>query len=161
MELSFIVAVAENNVIGQDNQLPWHLPADLKYFKKITTGHTIIMGRKTYESIGKPLPNRRSVIVTRQTGYEASGCTVVASIAEALDLCSDEQEVFLIGGAELYSHAMDRADKLYITHIHHTIQGDRYFPEITKNTWKEIEREDCSADEKNPYDYSFVVYKRR
>lgn len=124
--LSFIVAMDENNVIGKDNDLPWYLPNDLKYFKKMTSGHTIIMGRKTFESIGRPLPNRKNIVLTRDQQYKAEGCTVIHSVDE-LESYLHEDEVFLIGGAELFKTTLPKADRLYITRIHATFDGDTFF----------------------------------
>ena len=124
-----VVAIAKNNAIGKDNQLLWHLPKDLKHFKEITSGHTIIMGRKTYESVGKPLPNRRNIIITRQN-ITIEGCEVVNSIEDALKLCAGEDEVFIVGGAEIYKQAMALTDRIYLTIVHHEFEGDTYFPEI-------------------------------
>ncbi len=162
MMISQIVAVAENNVIGKDNDLIWRLPADLKYFKKTTSGHHILMGRKNYESIGKPLPNRTSVIITRNKDYKAEGCIVVNSITEALEVAkaNGETEAFIIGGGEIYKSSMDKTDKIYYTEVHESFDGDTFYPELDKGKWKEISRETHSKDEKNPYDYSFVVYEK-
>lgn len=156
MNISIIVAAAENNVIGKDNDMPWRLSADLKRFKKLTMGHHIIMGRKTFESIGKPLPGRTSVIITRNKDYKQDGCIVVHSLQEALQTISDE-EVFIIGGGEIYNIAFPMANKLYLTRVHVSLEGDTCIPEVDE-TWKEVEREDFQKDEKNQYDYSFIDY---
>lgn len=148
MILSIIVAFDERRLIGRDNGLPWHLPADLKHFKSITMGHSMIMGRKTFESIGKPLPGRRSVVVTRKKGYLPEGVTVVHSLEEALQLCSGEDEVFVIGGAQIFEQAMPLASKLYITQIHHIFEGDTFFPEIAREHWNLISTENHESDEK-------------
>lgn len=161
MSVNIIVAIAENNVIGKDNTLIWHLPADLKYFKQLTTGNTVIMGRKTYDSIGKPLPNRRNVVITRNKDLKIDGCDLVNSLEEALDLTKTEENVFIIGGAQIYKEAMSVADKLYITEVKQQFDGDAFFPEIKKDQWEEILRDEHKADEKNKIDYSFVTYKRR
>jgi dihydrofolate reductase len=158
--IALVVAMAENNVIGKDNKLIWHLPADLKHFKQITSGHPIIMGRKTFESIGKPLPNRTNIIVTRQTELEVAGCLVANSLAEALMLAQQlDSEVFVIGGAEIYQQALFLADTIYVTKVHHSFEGDTFFPEIDSVLWQEVSREKHEPDEKNSYPYSFVTYK--
>lgn len=159
MLISFVVAVDKNNLIGGNNQLVWHLPADLRHFKDITSGHAIIMGRKTFESMGRPLKNRRNIVITRQT-VEIPGCEVVHSLQEALDLCKGDQEVFVIGGAEIFRQAMPVAGRIYLTRIHHAFEGDTYFPEPDKNKWEITEQEDHYADEKNPYNYSFITLER-
>jgi dihydrofolate reductase len=161
MIVSFIVATDENNLIGKNNQLPWHLPADLQYFKKITTGHYIIMGRKTFESIGRPLPNRTTVIITQQPDYKSEGCIVVNSIEEALEASKNEGEVFIIGGAEIFKTALHKADRLYLTRIHHNFDGDVYLPQLNLENWKEVKREDHPPDEKNHYPYSFIILEKK
>jgi dihydrofolate reductase len=160
MTISIIVAIGENNAIGKNNQLLWHMPADLKYFKNKTAGHTIIMGRKTFDSVGKPLPNRRNIVVTRQD-ITIPGCEVVKSINDAIALCKGENEVFIGGGAEIYRESMDRTDKIYLTIIHKMFDADTFFPEIDFNQWIETEHEDHQADEKNKFPYSFVTLERR
>jgi len=159
MIVSAVVAIAENHAIGKNNQLLWHLPNDLKHFRLITTGHTVIMGRKTYESVGKPLPNRRNIIITRQQ-IEIAGCEVVSSIEEALALCAAEQEVFIVGGAEIYKLAMPLTDRIYLTIVHQSFEADAFFPEISKTEWTEAQREDYAADEKNTIPYSFITLNR-
>ena len=161
MTISLIFAASENNVIGNNNQLIWHLPADLKFFKKTTTGHHIVMGRKTYESVGKPLPHRTNVIITRNTNYKASGCIVVQSLEEALKIAAADNEIFIAGGGEIFKHAFDLATKIYFTKIHHFFEGDTYAPDIDPKVWKEIKREDFEPDEKNKYAYSFMEFVRR
>ncbi|MGP4071895.1 dihydrofolate reductase [Piscibacillus sp. B03] len=158
--LSFIVAMDENGVIGKDNDLPWYLPNDLKYFKEVTSGHNIIMGRKTFESIGRPLPNRKNIILTRDKTYQADGCVVVHSMKE-LESYLQEDEVFLIGGAELFNIALPRADRLYITRIHDTFEGDTYFPNIDLTKWELIEQTPGKTDERNVHDHTFLIYKRK
>ena len=160
--ITIIAAIANNNAIGKDNDLIWHLPADLKRFKKVTSGHHILMGRNTFESIGKPLPNRTSVIITRNNDYFVDGCLVANSIEEAIELSKEDNTVFIIGGAQIYKQAMERGlvDKLDITYVHHDFEADAFFPEIDLTEWREISREDFKADEKNKYDYSFVSYER-
>ncbi|MDQ1769918.1 dihydrofolate reductase [Labilibaculum sp. A4] len=161
MNVSIIVAVSRNQVIGKDNQLIWKLSADLKRFKALTTGHTIIMGRKTFESIGKPLPNRTSVIITRQADYVAEGCVVVNSLEEALEKFSDQEEVFIIGGGTIYQEALAKANKIYYTKVHKDFEGDTFFPVLDLKEWKSVNREDCFPDEKNEVPYSFIDYIRK
>ncbi len=152
----------KNRVIGKDNDLPWRLPADLAYFKKVTMGHPIVMGRKTYESIGRPLPGRENIIITRNQNYSAEGCTVLHSLDDVKKVIDDStKEVFIIGGAEIFKEAFPIADKLYITHIDEAFEGDTYFPAFSDQEWKEVSREKGVKDEKNPYDYYFSVYERK
>ncbi|MBC5863739.1 dihydrofolate reductase [Flavobacterium turcicum] len=155
-----IAAVAENNALGKNNDLLWHLPHDFKRFKAITTGHHIIMGRKTFESFPKPLPNRTHVIITRQKDYKATDCIVVSSLEEALCVCPINEDVFIIGGGEIYNLALPIADKLDLTKVHHTFEADAYFPEIDPKQWKLKNSEHHSKDEKHQYDYSFESYER-
>ncbi len=159
MIVSAIVAIAENNAIGKSNQLLWHMPNDLKHFKDITSGRTIIMGRKTFDSVGKPLPKRRNIVVTQQN-ITIPGCEVVKSIEDALVLCEGEDEVFIAGGAQIYKLAMPLTDRIYLTIIHKVFDADTFFPSIDKNDWKEVKREDFDADEKNAYPYSFITLER-
>lgn len=159
MITSIIVAISENHVIGKDNKLLWHLPKDLKHFKEITTGHTVIMGRKTYDSVGKPLPKRRNIIVTRQT-VTIEGCETVNSIEAALALCKDESEVFIVGGAEIYKQALKLTDRIYLTIIYKNFDGDSFFPEIDLNEWKEVSRENFEPDAKNLIPFSFITLER-
>lgn len=160
--ISFIVAMDSQRVIGKENQLPWHLPADLKFFKKVTMGHPIVMGRKTHESIGKPLPGRENVIVTRNKDYASDGCIVLHTIEELLQYVEEKkEEVFVIGGAELFTVMFPYADRLYLTQIEHEFEGDVYFPEFHKDEWIRISHEKGIKDEKNPYDYFFNVYERQ
>ncbi|WP_216831023.1 dihydrofolate reductase [Alkalihalobacterium elongatum] len=159
--ISFLVAMDNNRVIGKDNDLPWSLPADLAYFKKVTMGHPIIMGRKTYESIGRPLPGRENIIITRNQEYSADGCTVMHSLDDVKKFVDhSNKETFIIGGAEIFKEAFPIADKLYITHIDEEFDGDTYFPAFDEKEWKEVSREKGIKDEKNPYDYYFTVYER-
>ena len=159
--LSLIVARAENDVIGSKNDLPWYIPADLKRFKELTTGHTVVMGRKTFESIiarlGHPLPDRHNVVVTRQKSFTSKGVTVVHEVAAINDL---EGEIFIIGGAEMYQQTLDFADGLYVTEVHADIPGDTYFPAIDPSRWHEVSREPHLKNEKNQFDFDFVVYKK-
>ena len=160
MKISIVVAMASNGVIGRDNELPWHLPADLQHFKKTTMGKPILMGRKTWESIGRPLPGRTNIVITRDTAYRAEGCVVVNSIDAALEASSGQDEVMVIGGAEFYRQVLPLADTIYLTRIHATISGDTCFPELNVADWREVERSDHAADEKNPHDYSFIRLDR-
>jgi dihydrofolate reductase len=160
--ITVIAAIAKNNAIGKDNDLIWYLPADLKRFKKVTTGHYILMGRNTFESIGKPLPNRTTIIITRNKNYSKEGCLIAGSIEEAIELAKEEAQLFIIGGAQIYKEIMakDLADQLDITLVHSEFEADVFFPEINANIWKEAAREDFKADEKNDYDYSFISYQK-
>lgn len=159
--VSLIWAMAENRVIGIDNRLPWRLPADLKRFRTLTSGHHILMGRKTFESFPKPLPNRVHVVITRDRDYRPRHeCIVAHSIDEALQIARQDSEIFIIGGASLYAQTVARADRLYLTLIHAQIAGDTKFPEIEWNDWEEVGRQDAAADETNPYAYSFVDWVR-
>jgi dihydrofolate reductase len=160
MKISIVVAISENNAIGKNNQLLWYLPADLKHFKNITTGHTVIMGRKTYESLGKPLPNRRNIIITRQD-ITIEGCEVAKSIADALALGAGEKEIFILGGAEIYQQSIHLTDRIYLTIVHQKFDADSFFPEINYDEWQETEREDHQPDEKNKFAYSFITLERR
>jgi dihydrofolate reductase len=162
MKLSLIVAVAENGVIGHNNQLIWHLPNDLKQFKRLTTGHCIIMGRKTFESIGKPLPNRTSIIISRNLDFQIEGCITVNSLENAILAAKkiENEETFIIGGAEIYRLALPIIDKIYLTEVHHIFEGDTSFPVIDKTIWQETHREDFEIDEKHIVKYSFVEMER-
>jgi len=159
MIVSIIVAIGENNAIGKNNQLLWHMPNDLKHFKDVTSGSTIIMGRKTFDSVGKPLPKRRNIVVTRQD-ITIPGCEIVKSIEDGLALCKGEDEVFIGGGAEIYKLAMHLTDRIYLTIIHKSFDADTFFPEIDRKEWKEVSREDYQPDEKNPLPYSFITLER-
>jgi dihydrofolate reductase len=159
--ISLIVAMARNRVIGINNTLPWHLPADLKHFKTLTMGHHIVMGRKTYESIGKPLPGRTSVVVTRNADYSVPGVIVANSLQAAISSCGNDEEIFVIGGAELYRHAINFADRIYLTEIAADIPGDAHFAELESKHWQEIGRESHIRDEKNAYPYQFIIYDRK
>jgi len=159
--ITIIAAIGNNNELGKGNDLIWHLPADLQRFKKRTTGHAIIMGRNTFESIGKPLPNRRSIIITRNTSYQKEGCEIVHSLEDAIKLIEPQADAFIIGGAQIYKEAMEKnvVDQLDITKVHQDFDADVFFPTIDSKTWKEVSREDFSPDEKNLYTYSFINYK--
>jgi len=160
MIVTIIVAIGENNAIGKDNQLLWYLPADLRHFKDKTSGHTIIMGRKTFDSVGKPLPRRRNIVITRQD-ITIEGCEVVKSLDAALELCKDEHEVFIGGGAEIYQQAMEKTDRIYLTIVHQSFDADTFFPEINYDLWTEVSRHDHPADEKNTIPYSFITLERK
>lgn len=159
--ITLIAALGKNRELGKDNELIWHLPNDLKRFKKVTSSHAIIMGRKTFESLGKPLPNRTNIVITRNKNYKAQGAIVVNSIEEALHTVKDDNSTFIIGGAEIYKLAMPLADKLDLTFVDAELNADAFFPEIDRNIWKETSREDFSADEKHKYNYSFVTFLRK
>ena len=158
-----MAAIAKNNVIGKDNNLIWHLPADFRFFKQTTKGHTLIMGRKTFESLGNPLPHRDSLVVTRNVAYSSDGITVLHSLESVLAYAEKKglEKVFILGGGEIYRQSMNIADKLIITEVHAEFDGDTYFPEIDTEMWKEISREEHKSDEKNNYDFAFVEYVRK
>lgn len=159
--ISLLVAMDKNNVIGKDNTLPWHLPADLAYFKKVTMGHPIVMGRKTFDSIGRALPGRENIVITRDVNYHAEGITVIHSIDEILSMRDKtENEIFVIGGAEIFNAILPYSDRLYITEIEAEFEGDTYFPTFDRSAWKLISEEKGPKNEKNPYDYSFLVYEK-
>lgn len=160
MKIAIIAAVAQNNAIGLNNQLIWHLPADLQFFKKTTLNKTIIMGRKTFDSIGKALPKRTNIVISSNAQLQAPGCVVVHTLQEAIAK-ADAEEVFIVGGANIYAQSMQMADKLYITHVHHQFEADTFFPEIDTQIWKVSSREDHFKDDKHAYDFSFVIYERR
>ena len=161
MKISLVAAMGLKRVIGKDNAMPWHLPADLRRFKQITMGKPIIMGRRTFESIGRALPGRYNIVITRDMGYKAQGATVVHSSGEALVAAGDVDEVMIIGGQSLYEEFLPRADTLYITLIEAHVEGDTFFPEYSRADWEEISRESHDADAKNPYPYTFVVLRQR
>jgi dihydrofolate reductase len=163
--ISSLAAVSQNFVIGKDNDLPWHLPDDMKFFMQTSKGHHCIMGRKNYDSIPdkfRPLPNRTNIVVTRQKNFKAPGCIVVNSLDKALDIArqNGETEAFIIGGAEIYKLGMEVTQRMYLTEIDATIDGDTYFPEVKKEEWKETKRIHHAADEKHAYAFDFVVYER-
>lgn len=161
MRVSLIVAIADNGVIGRDGGLPWRLSSDLKRFKQITMGHHIVMGRKTYESIGRLLPGRETVIVTRQADFHVAGAGIAHSLAEATDLASRDDEIFIIGGSQLYESALPTADRLYLTRVHAQVDGDVRFPELDLTDWILVEERAVAADERNEFDSSFKIYDRR
>ncbi len=166
MRLALIVAQAENRVIGRENALPWYLPEDLKYFKSVTLGKVIIMGRKTYESIGRPLPGRTSIVVSRDPDYQLEGVSVAHSLPQAIaqaqrvSALKGVDEALVIGGAELYAQALPMAQRLYLTQVHHQVEGDARFPEVDLCDWQPVSRQDFEAVAPNPYSYSFIVFDR-
>ena len=162
MKVSLIVAAAENGVIGRRNELPWRLSADLRRFKELTMGHAIIMGRKTYESIGRPLPGRRMIVITRQPNYKAPGSEAVGSLDDALTAAAKqgESEAFIIGGADIFAQAIPMAERLYLTRVHADVDGDVYFPPLNLKSWRQTAAQRHDADAKNEYPYSFEVYER-
>ena len=162
--ISLIAAVADNNVIGRDNKLPWHLPADLKFFKNTTTGHHVLMGRKTFDEIKKPLPGRINVIITRQPDFHPDGVAIARSIDEAIGKAeaAGDPEIFIIGGAEIFRQVLHRAGRMYITRVHTEAVGDTFFPEFDDvNEWKLVDAEHYEADERNAHPYSFLTYERQ
>ncbi|GGO87693.1 dihydrofolate reductase [Marinobacterium nitratireducens] len=166
MRLAIIVAQAQNRVIGIDNKLPWYLPGDLKYFKQVTMGKPVVMGRKTFESIGRALPGRANIVVTRDADWHHEGVQVAPSLDQALELAEAHceiggcEEAMVIGGSQVYEQALPRAGRLYLTQVHAAVDGDARFPAIVATEWREVARQDFSAEGPNPYDYSFVVYDR-
>jgi dihydrofolate reductase len=162
MRVSILVAVAENGVIGRGGKLPWHLGDDLKRFKQLTMGHTIVMGRKTWESIGRALPGRRNVVISRQAGYQADGAEVVANLEDALRAAESagDEEAFIIGGAEIYRLAMSRAERLYVTRVRAEVEGDAHFSDFRGTDWRLVDSAQHGADAKNDYPFVFEVYQR-
>jgi len=160
MEISLVVAMGENRVTGAANGLPWRLPADLKHFKRVTMGHPIVMGRRTWEAIGRPLPGRTNIVVTRRADFEAPGAVVVDSLEAAKASAGDAGELMIIGGAEIFEQALGEARRIYLTEIHAAFDGDTYFPQISEDEWACVSREDFDKDDNNPYDYSFLVLER-
>jgi dihydrofolate reductase len=160
VELAIIVATDEQGLIGKNNDLPWKLSADLQYFRRVTMGKPLIMGRNTHESIGRPLPGRQNIIVTKNPDYKVDGCTVVHSTKEAFQACSDAEEAMVMGGASLYEQLLPQAEKLYLTLVHASLEGDTWFPDWNKADWREVNSEYHHADDKNDYPYSFIVYER-
>jgi dihydrofolate reductase len=162
MIVSVVVAVSDSGVIGKEGRLPWHLPADLRHFKRLTVGHHVIMGRKTHESIGKPLPDRTNIVVTRRTDWRPEGCEVASSLEEALDRARGrgEEEAFVIGGGEIFRLALPIADRVHWTRVHAHAEGDAFFPALDPDRWREVEARSFPADERNPFPYTFLVYER-
>jgi dihydrofolate reductase len=161
MTLTLIAAAAENNALGKDNKMIWHLPDDFKHFKTLTSGHYIIMGRKTFESFPRPLPNRTHVIITRQEGYKAEGCIIVNSLDQAIKACPQDKEVYVIGGGEIYKQSIDVADKIELTRVHTAPEADAFFPEIDPSKWELAEEHFHPKDEKHAYDMAFQTYVRK
>lgn len=161
--ISILVAMDKDGLIGKDNDLPWRLPNDLKYFKQLTTKHTILMGRKTYESIGRPLPNRTNVVLTRNKDFQPEGCKVVHSVEEVQKLFKEDtnDEVFVIGGSDIFKLLLPFTDRLYITRIDESFEGDTFFPEIDFDNWNLVSKEQGEKDENNPYDYYFCIYDKK
>ena len=161
--LKILVAFDENRVIGKNNTLIWHLPADLKRFKALTTGHVIIMGRKTFESIGKPLPNRTTIVISRQSDLQIEGVIITHSVEEAILKAKSvtREDIFIVGGAEIYALSLPLADQILVTQLHDIFEGDAFFPEIPLDTWVVSERERGVTDEKNAYQYSYLTYSRK
>lgn len=158
--ISIIAAVAQNGVIGDKNSLLWHISEDMRFFKRTTSGHPVIMGRKTYESLGRPLPNRENVVISR-SNIQIEGCKVVGSIEQAIKLFPADEEVFIIGGAQIYSLALDIADRMYLTRVYHYYEGDTSFPEWNKEDWTLISREEFECGEKYPHPFAFETYERK
>ena len=161
MIISLIAAMSRNRVIGKNNKLPWDMPADMNYFRNMTKNKPVIMGRKPYESIGRPMPDRINIIITRDKEYKAEGCIVVSNVDDALKSVKGNKEVMVIGGAQIYKEFLPKADRIYLTIIDEEIEGDTYFPEFNKDEWKETKREEHKADKKNPYPYTFLVLERK
>ena len=160
MIISIIAAMDKNRLIGHGNRLPWKLPADMKHFRQLTLGKPVVMGRRTFDSIGKPLAKRSNVILTRDHNYRADGCIVEHTVDEALIRVNKHEEVMIIGGSSIYEQFLQRADRFYLTQIHDCFEGDVYFPAFELTDWQEVKRIDCAPDEKNPYSYSFVFLHR-
>jgi len=160
MNVSIVVAMSSNAVIGKSGGLPWHLSADLKHFKSITMGKPIIMGRKTHDSIGKSLPGRENIVLTRDYQYRAEGCSIIHKFNDVYKRCSEVDEVMIVGGSQLYDQVLPLANILYMTEVHGDVEGDTRFPEFDREQWREVQRQDFKANEKNDFDYSFVVFKR-
>ena len=160
MRLSLIVAMDEQGIIGTDGGLPWRLSADMKHVKETTMGKPIILGRKTHESIGRPLPGRENIVISRNPRYSSPDCTIFHDLDSALVYCSDRDEVFIMGGAELYRRTLDRAARIYLTEVHACVRGDTCFPDFDRGEWSELSRDDHPADEKNEFPYSFVILER-
>ena len=159
--LSMIVAVSENNVIGKENKLLWHLPDDLKHFKRTTKGHHVIAGRKTFESQGRPLPKRTNIVITRNKDICIEGCHIAHSLDEAIVMAREDNEPFIIGGEEIYKQAMEKVDRIYITRIHETFDGDTYFPEIDERKWEVVSSKYHGIDDKHPYPFTIYILEKK
>lgn len=159
-KISLIVAVAENGIIGTGGTMPWHITEDFAHFKAVTLGHSVVMGRKTYESIGRPLPRRRNIVITRNSDLRIEGCEMATSLEGALAMCEGEEEVFVIGGGEIYRQAMPLSDKLYITHVGVEVEGDTRFPTIDPEIWREVRREEFARGKDFDHPFAFVDYEK-
>ncbi|WBA82453.1 dihydrofolate reductase [Endozoicomonas sp. GU-1] len=166
MKLALIAAVADNNAIGINNKMPWYLPGDLRYFKAVTMGKPVIMGRKTFDSLGKPLPGRTNIVITRDHNWHHEGVSVVhnlddgIALAEAANLINGNEEIMIIGGEQIYRQAIDQADRLYLTRVYQSFDGDAFFPDINPQEWREISREDTQSEDEQPLTYSYLVLDR-
>ena len=160
MIIAIIVAMDRQGIIGMNYQLPWHLSSDLRNFKKITMGKPIIMGRRTHAAIGRPLPGRENIVLSADPGYKAEGCTVMHSLEDVFAYLKDREEVMFMGGADIYAQVLERTDRIYLTEVHADVKGDTRVPSFDRSAWEEISRQDFKADEKNEYDYSFVILER-
>ena len=158
--ISLIAAMGRNRVIGKDNTLPWRLPADMRHFRRVTMGKPVLMGRKTFESLGRPLPGRRNIVITRNPDYQSSGCEIAVSIADAIALCAEAEEIFFIGGAELYKQVVPLVDRLYLTEVEIEAQGDAWFPDYDCNAFREVSRESHTGEKGDALGFDFVVYER-
>jgi len=161
LKITLIVAASENNAIGKDNQMLWHLPDDFKYFKRNTVGHSIVMGRRTFESIGKALPERRNIVVTRNQDWVVEDVDVANSIDDVMKYCRDEREIYIIGGANLYKQTLPLAEKILLTRVHTVINGDAYFPELSEEEWRLSHQEYHAKDDRHAYDFTFEVWERK
>ena len=161
MKISIIAAMGNNRVIGVDNRLPWYLPADLRHFNRLTQGHHLLMGRKTFESLDGPLPNRTIVIISRNKDYSPKGVHCAGSLPEAIELVDEDDEIFVAGGAQIYAEAFPLSDRMYLTLIHHDFEGDTYFPEFNRDDWLLTDRQDREKDSENQYSYSFLTYQKK
>ena len=161
MTISLVVAASSNNVIGRDGGLPWHLPDDLRQFKRLTTGKPVVMGRRTFESIGKPLPDRRNIVMTRDPDFSAAGCDIVASVSEVMDLVDGADEAMIIGGGLVYRDFMPLADRIYLTRVQAEVEGDTHFPEIDEAAWQLVSSEHHAADDEHRYAFDVMVFERR
>lgn len=160
MKISIIVALSANRMIGRGNSLPWRLPADLRHFKELTMGHWVVLGRKTFESIGRPLPGRRLIVVTHQAGFAAAGVTIAHSVEQALRMAEGD-EVFIAGGGQIYQQTIGRADRIYITFVESEFEGDTCFPPLDESDWQRVFEECHQVDERNPVPYRFQIYERK
>ena len=160
MKVSIVVAMDENGLIGANNRLPWHLPADLRHFKALTMGHPLLMGRRTHESIGRPLPGRHNIVLTHRRDYDAEGCTVIHSLEAARDAAGAAAELMIIGGEAVFRQLLPQTGTIHLTRIHHAFEGNTWFPELAAGAWREVARQDCAADNDNRFAYSFIRLER-